>query len=270
MGTKQTDLREAIATVASGTLLGLGGNTLNRAPMAAVFELARQGQQNLRLVKTAGAMDIDLLCFSGQVASVDAGFVSYESQYSLAQHYRKGVQDGRVIAHEHACYTVISALRAASYGIGFMPVKGLQYTDLIAESDSFATLSDPFTGQPITVVKAIAPDVTILHVHLADERGNAYIEGPQYEDVLLAKAAKRLIITCERMVGESYFAAQEHKAQIPHFLVSHVVHCPRGAAPCALSGHYPPDGDAIQAFLALKNRGELEGYLAKHGRAQSW
>ena len=93
--------------------------------MAAVREMIRQGKRGLRLVKTAGGMDVDLLCRAGCVSTVDAGFISYESEFGLAQFYRKAVQQGEVIAHEHACYTVISALRAASYGIPFMPVRGL-------------------------------------------------------------------------------------------------------------------------------------------------
>ena len=110
---KLCTLAEAISLVHDGDCVGLGGNTLNRAPMAAVFELIRQGRKNLRVVKTAGAMDVDALCLGGCAGIVDAGFVSYESQYGLAQRYRASVQKGLVRANEHACYTVISALRAA-------------------------------------------------------------------------------------------------------------------------------------------------------------
>ena len=80
---KLCTLAEAISLVHDGDCVGLGGNTLNRAPMAAVFELIRQGRKNLRVVKTAGAMDVDALCLGGCAGVVDAGFVSYESQYGL-------------------------------------------------------------------------------------------------------------------------------------------------------------------------------------------
>ena len=101
-------------------------------------------------VKTAGAMDVDALCLAGCAASVDAGFISYESQYGLAQRYRRSVQSGLVRANEHACYTVISALRAASYGIPFMPVRGLKVSDLRKVNDYFADVTDPFTGEERT------------------------------------------------------------------------------------------------------------------------
>ena len=152
---KLCTLAEAISLVHDGDCVGLGGNTLNRAPMAAVFELIRQGRKNLRVVKTAGAMDVDALCLGGCAGIVDAGFVSYESQYGLAQRYRVSVQKGLVRANEHACYTVISALRAASYGIPFMPVRGLKVSDLRQVNDYFADVTDPFTGATLAAVQAI-------------------------------------------------------------------------------------------------------------------
>lgn len=258
---KASDLVTAVETIENGMIVGLGGNTLNRAPMAAVFEMVRQGKRDLKLVKTAGAMDIDALCLAGCASTVDAGFISFESQFGLAQHYRKCVQFGQVIAHEHACYTVISALRAASYGIPFMPVRGLQVSDLRKVNDYFADVTDPFTGETLAAVKAIRPDVAILHVQLADHAGNALIEGPKYEDVLLSRAAKRVILTAERIVGDGYFAASETKADIPHFLVSHVVYAPRGAAPCACYGAYEPNGEKISAFLRLNTPEDIGAYL---------
>ena len=46
---KLCTLAEAISLVRDGDCVGLGGNTLNRAPMAAVFELIRQGKRKLRI-----------------------------------------------------------------------------------------------------------------------------------------------------------------------------------------------------------------------------
>lgn len=262
---KLMSLENALAPISDGSMIGLGGNTLNRAPMAAVFELIRQEKKRLRLVKTAGAMDVDALCLAGAVQSVDAGFISYESKYGLAQNYRRAVQSGTVIAHEHACYTVISALRAASFGIGFMPVRGLKRSDLREVNDYFADVADPFTGEKLAAVKALVPDVAIVHVQIADELGNALIEGPKYEDVLLSRAAKSVIVTAERIVGEGWFAASPVKADIPHFLVSSVVHMPRGASPCACYGCYEPNDEKIRAFLSLHSADELSSWLAKGG-----
>lgn len=260
---KLTDLATAIRTVPDGALLGLGGNTLNRAPMAAVMELARQKKRGLRLVKTAGGMDVDLLCMAGTVQSVAAGFISFETEYGLCQRYRKAVQSGEVKAEEHACYTVMSALRAASYGIPFMPVRGLQTSDLVQANDYFAAVRDPFTGEMLNAVRAIRPDVCIVHAHVADEKGNALIVGPVYDDVLLSRASKTTIVTAERIVPEGWFAAETHKANIPHFLVSAVVHAPRGAWPCACYDVCGVADDALRAYLALPDAEALGQWLAR-------
>lgn len=123
-------------------------------------------------------MDVDMLCFGGCVKSVDAGFISYETEFSLADHYRRAVQGGTVKANEHACYTVMSALRAAVYGIPFMPVKGLMVSDLIDANDYFHAHGRSVFGRDDNQ-KAIAPDVTIIHVQEADIRGNSLIYGPK-------------------------------------------------------------------------------------------
>ena len=260
---KLTNLSHAISTIPDEALLGLGGNALNRAPMAAVMELARQKKRGLRLVKTAGGMDVDLLCLAGCVKSVDAGFISFETEYSLCQHYRKAVQEGTVKANEHACYTVICALRAASYGIPFMPVRGLQISDLVAANDYFAQVADPFTGETLNAVKAIRPDVSIVHAQIADALGNALIEGPKYEDVLLSRASKTVIVTAERIVAEDYFAQSGTKANIPHFLVSAVAHVPRGAAPGACPGGYSVRDEDIRSYLNLQDAGELDAFMQR-------
>ena len=261
MSSKVVELGKAMEAVRDGALLALGGNTLNRAPMAAVFALAGLSRRKLRLVKTAGAMDVDLLCFAGCVQSVDAGFISYESQFSLCPHYRSSVEQGLVKANEHACYTVISALRAAAYGLPFMPVKGLVESDLIESNPYFAHVRDPFTGKELTAVKAIRPDWAILHVQCADEFGNACIEGPSYDDLLMSRAAKRVLITAEKIVPSSYFERSDRKADIPHFLVESVSPAPGGAAPGSCYGCYPVDERDTASFLALSDSRLLSGWL---------
>ncbi len=254
-------LQEAAARIHDGDILGLGGNVLHRAPMAMVRELVRQKRRDLKLVKTAGAMDVDMLCFGGCVSSVDAGFISYESEYSLAGHYRRAVESGAVKGNEHACYTVISALRAASYGVGFMPVKGLVISDLIDVNDYFIRVEDPFTKEPVTVVKAIRPETAVIHVQEADEEGNARITGPLFEDVLFSRAAKRVILTAENIVHGSAFTGSSKKADIPHFLVEAVVRVPKGAAPCSCPGSYDIDGKNLKVFKGLKDLDGLDAYL---------
>lgn len=254
-------LEEAAKFVQDGDTVALGGNVLHRAPMAFAREIIRQGKKQLKVVKTAGAHEVDILCAAGCVQSVDAGFISYETEYGLANHYRKAVQSGAVKGNEHACYTVISALRAAAYGVPFMPVKGLMYGDLLAYNDYFKVVQDPFNGEPITLVKAITPDVGVIHVQECDAKGNCRIYGPKFDDVLISRASKKLIVITEQIVPESKMSMNAEMVDIPYFLVAAIVHVPNGAAPCSCAKKYDIDKSVLNKFIAMKETEGLEEYL---------
>lgn len=257
MESKLIEIDKAIDLVKSGSILGIGGNTLNRVPMSLVFKIIEKNITNLKLIKTAGAIDIDMLCLAGLVDSVDAGFVSYESEFGLATFYRKGVESGRIKGNEHACYTVISALRASSVGAPFMPVYGLKNSDLIGVNDYFKEINDPFTGEKVTVVRAMTPDVAIIHVQEADEFGNAYIHGPKYDDILLAKSSKKVILSADRIVPSSKFEFSDKKADISSLFVDKVVKARKGAYPTFCYRENDIEKELIKKFKKLKSKEEL-------------
>lgn len=249
MQDKRISLSEAIATIPDGSRLALGGNTLHRGPCAAVHEIVRQRKRALEIVKTAGAYDIDLLVATGCATAVTAGFVGFETVLGLAPGYRRAVEQGRVTVKEHACYSVIAGLRAAIQGVPFMPVAGLTGSD-VPRVTGFRTLADPYTGQEVVVVPALQPDVAILHVQEADPEGNARIWGTRFEDVLMAQAARRVILTAERIVDGAAFEAAPETVTIPGFLVEAVVEAPRGAWPCSCAGCYSYDEDYLRDYVA--------------------
>lgn len=250
MRDKRTSLAEAIATIPDGACLALGGNTLHRGPGSAVHELVRQGKRDLELVKTAGAYDVDLLCAAGCVRAVSAGFIGYETPFGMAQAYRKAVESGRVEAREHACATVIAGLRAAIQGVPFMPVAGLQGSDLPA-ARGFVPLRDPYGDTEVFVVPALMPDVALLHVQEADSLGNARIVGTRFEDVLMAQAARRVIVTAERIVDGATFSAIPEQVAIPGFMVDAVVAAPGGAWPFSCTPDYDFDATYLADWVAV-------------------
>lgn len=261
MSSKVVTLSEAVKLVSPGDMVCLGGNVLHRAPMAFTRELIRNNVGNLRVVKTAGGHEVDILCGAELVTSVDAGFISYESEYGLATFYRKSVESGNVKGNEHACYTVICALRAAAYGVPFMPVKGLMYGDLLIKNDYFKVVEDPFGNGNITLVKALNPDIAIIHVQECDKNGNSIIYGPKYDDVLMSRAAKKVIITTEQIVHESKIKANNMDVDIPGFLVNAVVHTPKGASPCSCYKKYDVDNKVLREFINKKTKEEILHYV---------
>ena len=258
---KLTTLQAAIGSIPDGSVIALGGNTLHRAPCAAVHELIRQRKRGLELVKTAGSYDVDILVGAGVASVVSAGYVGYENVFGLAPLYRRGVEEGRVEAREHTCYSVVAALRAAAQGVPFMPMAGLTGSDLPG-ARGFQTIADPYTGADVFVIPALRPDVALVHVQEADEQGNARIWGSVFEDVLMAHAAVSVIITAERIVDGSAFEEQPELTSVSSLFVSAVVETPGGARPLSCHGLYGYDRDFLGAsFAASRDQDSLDRFL---------
>lgn len=255
MADKMMSLAEAAALVRDGDLLALGGNALTRIPAAFARQLARQGSAGLCLVKTAGAYDVDLLCAARAVAQTQTGYVGFESLFGLAPSYRRGVEEGRVRAVEHACSTIIAGLRAAAYGLPSQPAAGLEGSD-VAGHTGFRQVEDPYTGAPVYMIPRIRPRFAVLHVPYADALGNARIAGGAFEDVLMSRAAEGVILTTERVEETAFFAEKPDRTAIPAFMVEAVVHAPGGARPGGCHPFYDIDEDAVGAYLDAASRAE--------------
>jgi glutaconate CoA-transferase, subunit A len=264
MQSKLTSLAAAVSRIPDDGRLAIGGNTIHRGPGAAVHEIVRQGKRGLDVIKTAGTYDIDLLCATGCASSVSAGYVGYETVFGLAPSYRAAVESGAVTASEHACYTVISGLRAAIQGVPFMPVAGMFGSDLLAARD-FRTVTDPYTGEEVVAIAAIRPDVAIIHVQEADALGNARIVGTVFEDVLMAQAADYVIVTAERIVDGTAFLADPALATVSSLYVDAVVEAPNGAWPLGCAGEYEPDLEYLTAFVqASRDQTSLREFIREH------
>jgi len=263
---KVIPIRDAVRLIGDGYTLGIGGNVLHRAPMALVREIVRQEKRQLTLVRTAGAIDIDLLCFGGCIKEVHTGFVQYETIRTEQTHYKRALKEGHIVDCGHNYATVIAALRAAQLHVPFLPVK-TSFACKEEKSGCIAVVTDPFTGEETVVVKAIAPDVCILHVHEADELGNAILQPPFFEDMLLAKASGQVIVSAEKIADEPYETHHTEAALLPRHLVSAVVHVPYGAAPCSCQPNYEVDNEGVEEFLSLNNSGELEEWLHSYEHA---
>jgi len=124
----------------------------------------------------------------------------------------------------------------------------------------FRSLADPYTGREVVVVPALVPDVAIVHVQEADAAGNARIVGTRFEDVLMVQAARRVILTAERIVDGASFEAAPEEVAIPGFMVDAVVEAPGGAWPFSCAGLYDYDAAYLTEYVAA---GRDEGTLRR-------
>lgn len=264
MKDKVMSLEEAVAQIPDGATVALGGNTFHRGPSAAVHELVRQGKQELRAVKTAGAYDIDILAGAGSINRAAVGYVGFEALYGLAPNYRRAAEEGRLVVEEHACYTVITGLRASIQGVPFLPVAGMFGSDVVP-ARGWKTVYDPYSGEELVAIPRLAPDWAIIHTELADREGNALIRGSLFEDLLMANAADRVIVTTEEVAPSEALRAEGAYASIPGYLVDAVVHAPRGAWPCSLEDLYPVDEAYLTAYVkASKSEATYRDFLEEH------
>jgi glutaconate CoA-transferase subunit A len=152
-------------------------------------------------------------------------------------------------------------MRAASHGLPFEPIVGLTGSDIPAAA-GLKTVTDPYTGAELIAVPAIRPDWAILHVQEADALGNARIYGSPYWDLVMSRAAARVILTAERIVPTDELARLPELTRIPHFLVAAVVHAPEGARPTSCHPYYGVDEEGVRAYLAAaETPGALRTYL---------
>jgi glutaconate CoA-transferase subunit A len=152
-------------------------------------------------------------------------------------------------------------MRAASHGLPFEPIVGLTGSDIPAAA-GFKTVKDPYTGTELYAIPAIRPDWAILHVQEADAIGNARIYGSPYWDVVMSRAAARVILTAERIVPTEELARIPELTRVPHFLVAAVVHAPGGALPTSCHPYYGIDEAGVRAYLgAADDPGTLRAYL---------
>ncbi|MBE0633070.1 CoA transferase subunit A, partial [Candidatus Bathyarchaeota archaeon] len=95
------------------------------------------------------------------------------------------------------------------------------------------------------------PDFAFIHVHRCDKYGNCQIDGTTIEDVDLARAAKRLIITTEKIVDHEEIIDHPDRTVIPHFIVDAVVESPYGSHPGNMPGLYYSDEEHMSEWLSL-------------------
>jgi len=153
-------------------------------------------------------------------------------------------------------------LRAAEYGIPFMPMMSIKGSDeMNLLHPEFKPMIDPFTGKKIVLVPALEPDVGIVHVQKADIHGNVKLLPPYVADVLFMRAAKKVIVTAEEIISEEEMIKEG--PTIPYYHITTVVHAPYGAHPTACYPYYAYDRAHIAEYFAAASAG-AEEFKAKY------
>jgi glutaconate CoA-transferase subunit A len=98
-------------------------------------------------------------------------------------------------------------------------------------------------------VPAIHLDVVLLHAQQADELGNVQYFGPVFFDVLMAQAAKKVIVSVDRIVPTEVIRRDNHLTKLPSAFVHSVVEAPFGAHPTSSGGLYEADDEHLAEYV---------------------
>jgi glutaconate CoA-transferase subunit A len=152
---------------------------------------------------------------------------------------------------------------AGASGLPFAVLRGYTGTDLVAHTPNIKTVTCPFTGEVLTAVPALRPDVTVIHAQQADRAGNVRmwgITGVQKEAVL---AATRSLVTVEEIVPA--FEPRPGAVVLPNWVVSRIAVVPGGAYPSYADGYSVRDNDYYVAWDAIsRDRDTFRAWLAEH------
>jgi len=261
---KLVDLDRAAEIVTDGALVALGGGLSARLPMALVRELIRAGRRGLHVVGSAHGIDVDLLVAAGAIAVCEESYVGFEQDLGLAPAYRRAAETGAIEVRESCCATILAQLRAAEFGVPFLPVRGVKGSDIRRLHPEYAEVTCPFTGETLVVVPPLRPDVALIHAPLGDRRGNLHLDQPYVLDERFAAASRNVVATVGRIASTDEVAAAG--VTIPAHLVTAVAEVPYGAHPTSCYPGYAYDRAHLAEYVRVATAGgaELAGYLDRY------
>lgn len=233
--------------------VAIGGDLSAKEPMALIREIIRQGVKGLTTIGGAHGIDVDLLCAGGAVKKVHNSFVGFEFDFGIAPNYRRLVQEGKVTPCDTDCDFILNQLRAAEYGVPFMPMPLVGGTDLLKLHPEYQTITCPFTGTKVTAVPALKPDVAIIHAHYGDSAGNVKLFRPHFADLLIATAAETTIVSVEEIISEDKM--RELNPELPGYHVDALIHIPFGAHPTSCYPNYVYDREHISLYIEKAKKG---------------
>jgi glutaconate CoA-transferase, subunit A len=288
---KLATMREAIAElVTDGASVVLGLQLEQMIPFAAGHEIIRQKRRNLTLLGPISDILFDQMIGAGCVEKIIVAWVGNVMMGS-AYNFRRAVEQGDLEVVNMTNFSMALALQAAAMGVPFLPTRTALGSDVARGNEFFAEIESPFPDfhadessthrdsrgrlalgghSKLHAVKALHPDVSIVHVQRADAEGNAHSWGNFGVMNEAVRAAKRVIVVAEELVDPEVIASDPNRTVIPGFLVNAVVECRYGAHPSPVQGCYKRD-DAFfrQYHEQTKTKSDSDAWLERwvHGVA---
>ncbi|QYK42178.1 MAG: CoA synthetase [Paracoccaceae bacterium] len=260
-GGVQDDLRRLAGHIEAGMRIALPVDYAG-VSMAMTRPIIERAAGDLHLVCVpTGGLQVDQLIGAGLVRTVETSAVTL-GEAGGAPQFARAVSAGAILMRDATCPAIHAGLMAAQKGVPFMPIRGLIGTDVLRYRDDWRVIDNPLAdgGDPIVLIPAIRPDLTVFHAPMADRAGNVWI-GRRRELAAMAYASAITIVTVERVVDESLLANETTAAgTLPALYVTDLAVAPGGARPYGLWGEYAADTAEIVRYAAAAR--SAEGFAA--------
>ncbi len=270
MEDKSLPLGEAIDRyVRDGAHIAVGGFTLNRNPMAAIYEMIRRRIRGLHVYAHSNGTGVDELIGGGCVDRLEIAYAGNGKAAPTCIRFRKAVQEGQIAVEDYSNYMMGLRFLAGAMGVPFLPTLSGLGSDIAEKwgfsaemrqrdprlpDDKLITMENPFgawgDASRVLLVPAVNPDVTLIHVQTADVMGTCRIDGLAFADIEQAKASRHVIVTCEVLAAPETLRGEPERNQIAFPHVSAVCHVPWGGYPTAVFRHYDYDAEFLRNYAA--------------------
>jgi len=252
------------AAVHDGDTVAMEGFT-HLIPHAAGHEVIRQRLRELTLVRMTPDVIYDQLIGAGCARKLVFSWGGNPGVGSLHR-FRDAVEHSwpaPLELEEHSHAGMANRYVAGASGLPFAVLRGYSGTGLVAQTPSIAEISCPFTGETLTAVAALTPDVAVIHAQQADRAGNVQywgITGVQKEAVL---AARRSVVTVEEIVD--VLEPRPGAVVLPAWALGYVAAVPGGAHPSYALGYSARDNDFYVAWDAIsRDRETFAAWLEQY------
>ena len=235
-------MREAVAAhVRDGDTVVIEGFT-HLICFAAGHEIIRQKRRDLTLCRLTPDLIYDQMIAAGCARKLVFSWAGNPGAGSLHAFRRAAEGKGPPLElEEYSHFGMVARLSAGAARLPFWTMRNYMGTDLPRVNPMIRSVSCPYTGEVLSTVPALNPDVTIVHAQRADAQGNAQIWGLLGVQKEAAFASDRVIVVVEEIVDESAIRADPNRTVIPGLIVDAVVVEPWGAHPSYAQGYYDRD-----------------------------
>lgn len=262
---KIVSLEYAASLIPDGANISLSGFAETNNPMSFARQMIRAGKKHLEISGMGDAQSVELLCGADAIDRVRLS--NYMARNGRCPNFCRAVESGRIQTEDYSHFGITNRFFAAAMGIPFMPVRSMIGSDLanvqtFDYGNKIREMADPFTGELCGIVPQLSPDFAIIHVARADCEGNAQLYGITSSIEIIARAAKKVIVTAEELVTTDVIRASNQFTILPSFFVDYVVHAPYGAYPGGVFTYYDYDLEHLElATRSGKSPEKMRAYL---------